>query len=435
MTKKNNFFKLDITLVVVTIMLTIIGLLFIYSSGLNQYNKFYYSFQHQIIWSISGVVVMVVFYLINYQRYKNFAFYFYFLFLILLFIIAIFSKSPWVGQGLIGIQPSEFSKLITILALALYLEKNYAKIKSMKVFIIAMMIAFAPALLVLIQPDLGTALTFFPIFLFMMFIAGADVKYVFFVFAVGILLVVFTVLPEFEKTILQRDVKIFDLFTNNIYFIIFFISLNLIIALSAIGFKVTKNRFFYWLFYFVLIFALGLALGKIVDFVGFLKDYQIKRLILFIDPHKDKNNFGYNLIMSLNAIKAGGFSGSGLGKGVWSQNSYIPEQTTDFIFSILSEEWGFLGTIFTLILYLIFFIRLFVHLKNIEDLFGKIIIAGIIGMFFTHFVVNVGMVIGLMPVTGIPLFFLSYGGSSLWTAMACIGIVMNINSKRFEIID
>ena len=122
--------------------------------------------------------------------------------------------------------------------------------------------------------------------------------------------------------------------------------------------------------------------------------------------------------------------GRGYLRGTQSHYRYLPEQSTDFIFSILSEEWGFLGGLLVFALYAIIFLRIFLIIKKTNDLFGKLIASGIVGMLFFHFVVNVGMVMGFMPITGIPLLFLSYGGSSLWTAMIAIGLVIGINLRQ-----
>ena len=156
----------------------------------------------------------------------------------------------------------------------------------------------------------------------------------------------------------------------------------------------------------------------------------MKRLIIFLDPNIDPLNAGWNIIQSMTAIGSGGKTGLGFLKGTQSHYSFLPEQSTDFIFSILAEEWGFIGGLLVFGLYAIIFLRIFFIIQKTSDLFGKLIVSGVVAMLFFHFVVNIGMVMGFMPITGIPLLFLSYGGSSLWTAMIAIGLVIGINLRQ-----
>ena len=164
-----------------------------------------------------------------------------------------------------------------------------------------------------------------------------------------------------------------------------------------------------------------------------LKDYQIKRLIVFIDPDSDPRGAGWNIIQSKVAIGSGNIFGQGFLRGTQSHYRFLPEQSTDFIFSILAEEFGFVGGISVFILYLVILLRMIFILRKANTAFGYYVCAGIIAMFFFHFIINVGMVMGIMPITGIPLLLLSYGGSSLWTAMICLGLVMSIKAHKFGI--
>ena len=166
----------------------------------------------------------------------------------------------------------------------------------------------------------------------------------------------------------------------------------------------------------------------------FLKDYQIKRLIIFMDPNVDPLGAGWNIIQSKIAIGSGGWFGRSYLHGTQSHYRFLPQQSTDFIFSILSEELGFIGGFIVFILYFVIMFRILIIIKNTSNRFGMYIASGILGMFIIHFFINVGMVMGIMPITGIPLLFLSYGGSSLLTAMSCIGILMSINSRKLDFI-
>ena len=166
-----------------------------------------------------------------------------------------------------------------------------------------------------------------------------------------------------------------------------------------------------------------------------LKEYQLKRLIVYIDPNSDPLGAGWNIIQSKIAIGAGGVWGRGFLNGTQSHYRFLPQQSTDFIFSILSEEFGFAGGSLVFVLYLIIMVRITFIMLSSKNVFGYYIASGILGMFFFHFVVNVGMVMGIMPITGIPLLFLSYGGSSLWTAMICIGLLMSINYRKLDFLE
>jgi rod shape determining protein RodA len=205
---------------------------------------------------------------------------------------------------------------------------------------------------------------------------------------------------------------------------------GVIALVGAVGNLFSKNRYYYWISFFSAILTFSMigstAVGKV------LKTYQIKRLIVFLDPNTDPLGAGWNIIQSKIAIGAGSVFGQGFLKGTQSHYRFLPQQSTDFIFSILSEEWGFAGGITVFILCLVILLRILVIVKNTTNFFGFEIAAGIFGMFFFHFFINVGMVMGIMPITGIPFLFLSYGGSSLWTAMISIGLLMGINQRRLD---
>ena len=156
------------------------------------------------------------------------------------------------------------------------------------------------------------------------------------------------------------------------------------------------------------------------------------RLIVFMNPQVDPLNFGWNIIQATTAVGSGGLGGKGFLQGTQSHYQFLPEQSTDFIFSILSEELGFIGAILVFGLFLVILVRGLLILTYTKDSYSIFIGSGILGMIFFHVVLNIGMNIGLMPITGIPLFFLSYGGSSLWTALTGIGILQGIYQKRYR---
>ena len=164
----------------------------------------------------------------------------------------------------------------------------------------------------------------------------------------------------------------------------------------------------------------------------FLKEYQIMRLIVFLNPGIDPRGAGWNTIQSLIAVGSGGLTGKGFLEGTQSHYRFLPEQSTDFIFSIISEEWGFIGSVFVIILFAIILVRGLILVINSKDNYGYYVGSGIIIMIFFHVIVNIGMAIGIMPITGIPLLLISYGGSSLWTALISIGLLQNIYLRRYR---
>lgn len=329
-----------------------------------------------------------------------------------------------------GIQPSEFTKLIYIVYLAYFLDRSDKADSSFNRFGKALLIMVVPVLLILSQPDLGTAMVYVPIFLAMCFIAGVPIRYLGLVFIGGGLTVIFTVLPLWESNIFQHPVPAIRLLTDVRLTLIALVTLSIITILSVTGRLLFKNKYYYWITYgtSLIIFALIGSMGA----SRFLKDYQIMRLIVFINPSVDPLGSGWNIIQSITAIGSGGFSGLGFLQGTQSHYRFLPQQSTDFIFSILSEEWGFVGGITVFILYAVIMLRGIIIIKKTENSFGVLIATGVISMFLFHFLVNVGMVMGAMPITGIPLLFLSYGGSSLWTALMATGLLMSINMRRLD---
>jgi len=428
-----NITNFDYLLFLAVCGLSVIGILFIYSSGVNadgvsvsnEYIK-------QLIWVISGLVFLFVVSIYDYTKIGDRAFLIFVFAMLLLVYTRFFGKNvkgatSWIGVGGFGIQVSEFTKIVYILYLAWYLSKSQNE-KAFKRFVTAAVIMGIPMGLILLQPDLGTASVYLPIFLVMCFIAGLPLRYVFGLLGMMMCMVVFMLLPLWETTILHRpSLAVKVLGNKNIALLIIF-SLMSAAIIAAIGNLLLKKQYYYWISYVFGIAAAALS-GALVG-SRVLKDYQMKRLIIFLDPQSDPRGAGWNIIQSMTAIGSGGKSGLGFLKGTQSHYRFVPEQSTDFIFSILSEEWGFLGGLLVFTLYAVVFFRILRTIKKTDNLFGKLIASGVIGMLFFHFIVNIGMVMGFMPITGIPLLFLSYGGSSLWTAMIGIGLVIGISLRQ-----
>ncbi len=434
--KRLPLFGFDFLLLGATVILVVIGTLFIYSSGVTSTGVLY-SAEHfrQIIWAASGLLLMILFTLFSYTRLKGLSAYLYaagiFVLLVTLLIgREVHGSRSWLGIGYLGIQPSEFAKITTMLFLGAYLSTTGKKIRELPRFLLALAIVLLPMGVILLQPDMGTALVYIPIFLAMTFMAGARGRHLFFLIASGALLVLLGVLPAYQHRILGREVAVLQILTDLSLLRWFMAALALITALAAWGATRFKRAHFYWILYGAGICLLG-TLGALAARV-FLKEYQVMRLIVFLKPDVDPQGAGWNLIQSVTAVGSGGFWGKGFLQGTQSHFRFLPQQSTDFIFSILAEEWGFAGGLLVFALFLVILVRGLRIAYAARDDFALYIATGIVGMIFFHLVVNIGMAMGIMPITGIPLFFLSYGGSSLWTAMIAVGILLNIHLRRYH---
>jgi rod shape determining protein RodA len=322
----------------------------------------------------------------------------------------------WITIGGFNLQPSEFAKLGMIITLASLLHTKTASTIPSVVKTLA--ISGVPWLLVFIQPDLGTSLVFGAITLGMLYWANAHpgwlllmVSPIFSAIIFGVCVPEGTVwLESFQQSLMQ--------------------STPWIIWLGIIG--IVAWRSLPW----PVFGTIGAMIGNIVAgelghvLWGLLKDYQKDRLILFLDPEKDPLGGGYHLIQSRIAIGAGELFGRGLYKGTQTQLNFIPEQHTDFIFSAIGEELGFLGCVAFLIVFWLICFRLVMIAQNAKDNFGSLLAIGVLSMIVFQVIVNIGMTIGLAPVTGIPLPWVSYGRSALLTNFIAIGIVESVANNK-----
>ncbi|MBI9099874.1 MAG: rod shape-determining protein RodA [Spirochaetaceae bacterium] len=436
MATNRDVLKFDIILFITTIALMVIGIFFIYSSGVNSAGiSVSNEWIKQIIWVISSIVIIILFTIYDYAKFKLISFYIYIVMVLLLIFTLIFGNyvngaRSWLGIGPFGIQPGEFSKIALILYLGSFLDDNYKTIFTLKKFIQAIVIIAIPMLLILVQPDFGSAIVNVPIFLVMMFLAGARIKHLIYLIITGSLIIYLTALPAWSEYIAREEVLIINVLTQWATLKYVIAALILIILLSAAGLRFFKASYYYWIIYFTSSFTLALVGsigGRLV-----LKGYQIMRLIIFIDPQVDPQGAGWNMIQSITAVGAGGIWGRGYLQGTQSHLQYLPQQNSDFIFSIFSEEAGFVGAIIVFALYILLLVRSLIVVDRANDRYGVAVGSGIIGMIFFHVIINTGMAIGIMPITGIPLFFLSYGGSSLWTASIGIGILLSIYQRRYR---
>jgi rod shape determining protein RodA len=434
--KLRNFLEIDLPLIFSAIILSVFGILFIYSSGVTSTGVLVSTeYIRQIIWAVAGLMIALVIAMVDYRRFYDLSIYLYFGTIALLVYTCFFGRlvngaRAWIGVGAFGIQPSEFAKITTIIFLARYLDGSKKSRNGFVRFALSCAIVFIPMGVILLQPDFGTSLVFIPILLAMTFIAGIPLRYILFLGACIVFTSLFMVLPLWQNNIMRQSLPSMNILNNMKFVMITILGLGIIAAIALFGFLRYKKRYFFWIVYFTTIVILSLGISFVSHKV--LKDYQIMRLIVFLDPNVDPRGSGWNIIQSITAIGSGGFLGRGYLQGTQSHYRFLPQQSTDFIFSIFSEEWGFLGGLLVFTLFLIICLRLVRIMKVTLDPFGAYIASGLSAMYIFHFLINVGMTMGIMPITGIPLLFMSYGGSALTSAMTGIGLALSVYIRRFQ---
>ncbi len=428
--------SVDWAVVVAVAALSTIGILFIYSSGVSSEGELVSrEFAKQVAWVLLGLGLIVSLVLLDPKRLPEYTPVIYGIAVALLLYTRLFGRvvngaRSWIGIGELGIQPSEFMKIATMLFLARYLEMSRRDPDQLRRFAYSFLIVLLPMALVLSQPDFGTALVFVPVYLAMAFVAGVERRYLLFLTCAGALTVVLTVLPIWHKLSATGSSAVLRVFYERPY-VWWVLALSaLTLFLSVLGFRMFKKRYYYWIAYVSLILAVGVGASTLGQRA--LKEYQVMRLVVFLDPSIDPLGSGWNILQSITAIGSGGFAGKGFLQGTQSHYRYLPQQSTDFIFSIISEELGFIGGLIVFSLFLFILVRLALSMRNLRSVFQQAFIAGMFGMILFHFLVNAGMAMGIMPITGIPLLFLSYGGSSLWAACIGLGLCLGIGARRYE---
>jgi rod shape determining protein RodA len=330
----------------------------------------------------------------------------------------------------VGIQPAEFVKISTILFLAAYFSGIGNGIRELPRFLLGLLIVFVPIVLILLQPDMGEALAFIPIFILMSFIAGAQARHLVFILAAGFLAFVLAAVPTLRARSGATGATFLSLMADPEILRYLLVAGLAVTGLAFLGWRSFKRTYFYWISWTAALLVLGGAFSLALRMV--LKDYQIMRLVIFVNPRLDPQGAGWNIIQSVTAIGSGGLHGKGFLHGTQSHYQFLPQRSTDFIFSILAEEWGFLGALLVFGLLLVILLRGLSIVWAAREDYATLVGTGILAMVFFHTLVNIGMAMGIMPVTGIPLMFLSYGGSSLWTGMIGVGILMNISRRRLR---
>ncbi len=436
MLSRDSMYKIDYLLVTVVAIVVIIGCLMIYSGGFDPIEKINNGiYKKQILWFIIGFILMLGMTFINYQQIGDYALYIYGFILVVLLFTTIFgtpirNTRAWLNFGYFSIQPSEFMKLGLVIVLGKYLELRERDIKNFRDLLIPSLLTLVPVIIILGQPDFGTAVIFIPILFTMLYVGGADVSHLISIILVAAIALVVPMILTYREWIgAEANNFLLDFFKD--VDMLFLVS-GILLAASGVSFLVYyfyKKKFLRRFYISGAVISLGFLSSVLIQ--KLFKDYQKKRILVFLNPDLDPHGSGYNIIQSKIAIGSGGLTGKGFLKGSQSQLGFLPEKTSDFIFSVVAEEWGFIGAMILIILLGIIIFRGIQIALESKDKFGALLASGITTIFFFHFFINIGMVIGIMPVTGLPLSFVSYGGSNLLMAMIGVGILINIRMRKF----
>ncbi|MCG8568510.1 MAG: rod shape-determining protein RodA [Spirochaetes bacterium] len=434
--------KFDYILFISMIALTITGILFIYSANLNK-DETQSEFIKQIIFSIISFIVFIIILLIPLRKIREYSFWIYIGCIIglLLTLVPIFPVIMGQRRLMIlgfSIQFADFAKLAVTLLLAQYYILHQNNIESLKTYLIGCIIVFLPVGIILLHPDLGSALVFIPILLGVSYIAGVRRKFLLYTMLLFVVISLIPILTTINRLYYESDNDIIYSLTNLKYIALIFSVLLITILISlALYFNIIvkiSERLrvvYYWYIFFASIVFIGLAISYPANHYV-LKQYQKDRLLIFFNPYIDPQNKGFHIIQSMNTVGNGGIFGKGWKKGEQTQNFFVPEQATDFIYPVIAEEKGFIGSIFIIILYVLLFYRGFLISYNARDYWSAYVVIGIICILLFHILENIGMCIGIMPITGIPLPFLSYGGSFLIACYIAVALMMNISLNRFQ---
>ncbi|HPB81286.1 MAG TPA: rod shape-determining protein RodA [Spirochaetota bacterium] len=433
---KNTLYKIDFLLVASVILVVFLGVLTIYSAGFDPVDKVNSGlYKRQLVWFIVGFVLMMVFTFVNYKYLGDYSLYIYGFFLVLLIITTVFGSPirntrAWISFGFFSIQPSEFMKLSVVLILGKYIEFRERDIRNLRELFIPSILTMVPMIIVFLQPDFGTAVLFIPILFAMLFVGGADVTHLLSIIGIASIATVVPMVLTYREWIGASGSNfLMDFFKDTDLLIIVSGILVLAALITFILNFFIPNKIFRKIYIPATVLSFGLFFSIILQ--KYLKVYQKRRILVFLNPDLDPHGSGYNVIQSKIAVGSGQFFGKGFLNGSQSQLGFLPEKTSDFVFSVFAEEWGFFGSVILLALMGVIVFRGIQIAFESKDKFGALLASGIVAILFFHILINVGMVLGIMPVTGLPLPMMSYGGSNLVMSMIAIGILINIRMRKF----
>jgi len=466
----NILFKVDWVTISIYLLLVFIGWVSIYAAVYDDKHSSIIDFSQrygkQLGWIIAAFVIALFVTLIDNRFYFFSAWFVYggiILMLLLVLVLGVERNGArsWFEFGGMSLQPSEFAKFATALAVARFIHPQTADLTRFRSLLYVTLVIVAPALLIIIQPDMGSAVVFASFF-FVLFREGLSP----YIFVTGLLMIVL-----FFITLLFEDIYITVAMTLIAATLIWITTrrtlmslagLGIVLFFAAIGWLIRKYGFGSLSFDLIIVLSLILSGGVFswyifryklkwvmviylflvgsvlfvytVDYAfnNLLKPHQQKRINIVLGIESDPLGTGYNLNQSLISIGSGGFSGKGFLQGTQTKFKFVPEQATDFIFCTVGEEWGFAGTFIVLLLYLILLFRLQHLAERQRSVFARVYGYSVFSIIFFHVFINIGMTIGIVPVIGIPLPFISYGGSSLWGFTVLLFIFLRLDASRTE---
>lgn len=369
----------------------------------------------QLLWIGTSVVLIAIILIVDFRIYESLAPILYVIFILMLMAVLVFGKETngakaWFEIGSFRLQPAELTKFATALLLARFVSGSNIKFSDFKSQIKALAIMFSPVALIMLQPDLGSALIFFS-FMLAVFREGFPPVYLIVGLSAAIIGVMTILLPI-------QTIAIVVVAVGTIW-----------VLLSSRSLKNILITFF------LVLTSIGFSLGFGYAFEEVLPEYQRNRILVIFYPDSiDPQNAGFNLNQSKIAIGSGGLTGKGFLEGTQTKGGFVPEQSTDFIFSTLAEEHGWLGSLILVTLFMLLLSRIIAIAERQKSQFSRVYGYSIAGIIFFHFTINIAMTMGLFPVVGIPLPFFSYGGSSLWSFTIMLFVLLKIDMHRAQIL-
>jgi rod shape determining protein RodA len=468
--RNNIWLNLDWITVVLYLMLVFIGWINIYAAVYNEEHQSILDmgqrYGKQLIWIIAGIVLAVVVLSVDSKFYVVFAYHFYIITILLLISVLFLGREvngarAWFEFGNIALQPAELGKFATCLAIAKYMSQFDFKMQNARSYIALGFLIVVPALLIIMQNDTGSALVF-AVFVLVFFREGMSGIILFWGFAAAVLFILALLWDQFQLLMflvivsiaaygfIQQSLKeamkglgVFAVVFGGIFLSDRFFNLGgsplqlLLIATGIVApvflFYGIKNHirqvFIIFLFF---IFSIGVTMSVNYFYKDVLVEHQRARIDELLGIRTDLLGAGYNVNQSKIAVGSGGLAGKGFLKGTQTKFNFVPEQSTDFIFCTVGEEWGFLGSTVVVGLFLMMLIRLVSLAERQRSKFSRVYGYGVTSIIFFHVSINISMTIGLAPVIGIPLPFFSYGGSSLWAFTILLFIFLRLDASRSE---
>lgn len=463
----NNLDKITIFLY---LLLVIMGWLNIYAAVFNEEHTrildLSQRYGKQFIWIVAALITGIFVLIIDNRFYFFFSWFIYGVIILLLIMVLLFGTEisgarSWFEFRWFSLQPSEFAKFGTALALAGYLNTRRHDLTRWGVLLRASAIILFPALLTALQPDTGSTIVFFALFIVLfregmspyVFVSGMLAVILFFMtllidnFYLSVFLAIIAVLLVWFATrkwkLALTGTGIFLIIGTSLYVLDLYLFKNLDNELVILISLLISGLFYTWYIYsrkalavlIIYLFLTGsLIFVNSVDYTfnNVLPDHQRDRINILLGIKSDPHGTGYNVNQSIISIGSGGITGKGYLQGTQTKFKFVPKQSSDFIFCTIGEEWGFMGSVAVIGLYLFLFLRLIFLAERQRSVFSRSFGYGVVSILFLHVFINIGMAVGIVPVIGIPLPFFSYGGSSLWGFTLLLFVFLRLDASRNE---